>query len=271
MPRSANAASSACGRLRRRRDRHAERHHQRDRRTGRSSPRAARWSCTSSAVSLGAGGHLNGVDVTPTTTRPPSKRVEHVAEREGAGHRVELVARLDQPGVASGCEVGAQRDHQDVGVEGPGVGLHAPRHRVDRRDGRLHEPDAGLGARSAYAVQDVRRRRCGRTSRRAWRSRRRSRRPGRPARRRRRCRARASSEVASSRPPKPAPRIRTRIRGPLAVRARSGPGASCAWPNSWASACARLKTSWASCSQVIAMPPCSWTVSAATWSSASEQ
>jgi hypothetical protein len=32
-----------------------------------------------------------------------------------------------------------------------------------------------------------------------------------------------------------------------------------------------LNTSWASCSQVIAMPPWSCTVSAATWSSASEQ
>lgn len=37
-------------------------------------PRASRKSCISSAVSLGAGGHLNGVDVTPTTTRPPANR-----------------------------------------------------------------------------------------------------------------------------------------------------------------------------------------------------
>ena len=36
-------------------------------------PRAVRKSCTSSAVSLGAGGHLNGVEVTPTTTWPPWK------------------------------------------------------------------------------------------------------------------------------------------------------------------------------------------------------
>jgi hypothetical protein len=35
------------------------------------SPRSVRKSCTSSAVSLGAGGHLNGVEVTPTITRPP--------------------------------------------------------------------------------------------------------------------------------------------------------------------------------------------------------
>lgn len=51
---------------------------------------------------------------------------------------------------------------------------------------------------------------------------------------------------------------------------------SCAratWAGSqrWLNACARLNTSWASCSQVIAMPPCSWTVSDATWSRASEQ
>ncbi len=47
--------------------------------------------------------------------------------------------------------------------------------------------------------------------------------------------------------------------------------ASCAGCHSWFSACARLNNSWASCSQVIAMPPCSWTVSEATWSRASEQ
>ncbi len=36
------------------------------------SPRCVRKSCIISAVSLGAGGHLNGADVTPTTTLPPS-------------------------------------------------------------------------------------------------------------------------------------------------------------------------------------------------------
>ena len=34
-------------------------------------PWSTSQSCISSAVSLGAGGHLNGVDVTPMTTRPP--------------------------------------------------------------------------------------------------------------------------------------------------------------------------------------------------------
>ena len=37
------------------------------------SPRSTRWSCSNSAVSLGAGGHLNGVERTPMITRPPPK------------------------------------------------------------------------------------------------------------------------------------------------------------------------------------------------------
>jgi hypothetical protein len=37
-------------------------------------PRRVRNSSTSSAVSLGAGGHLNGVEATPTITLPPAKR-----------------------------------------------------------------------------------------------------------------------------------------------------------------------------------------------------
>ncbi len=56
------------------------------------SPRWLRKSWTSSAVSLGAGGHLNGVEVTPTTTRPPSKFLQDVTEGKSSGHGVELVA-----------------------------------------------------------------------------------------------------------------------------------------------------------------------------------
>ncbi|HEY1669284.1 MAG TPA: hypothetical protein VGG54_26620 [Trebonia sp.] len=36
-------------------------------------PRSTRKSCSISAVSLGAGGHLNGVEVTPMISRPPPK------------------------------------------------------------------------------------------------------------------------------------------------------------------------------------------------------
>ena len=57
---------------------------------------------------------------------------EHVAQGEGAGHRVELVAALDQAGRGLGVQVGAERDHQHVGVEGPGVGLDPLGGGVDR-------------------------------------------------------------------------------------------------------------------------------------------
>ena len=33
-------------------------------------PRSVRWSCSSSAASLGAGGHLKGAPQTPTIARP---------------------------------------------------------------------------------------------------------------------------------------------------------------------------------------------------------
>ena len=63
--------------------------------------------------------------MTPTTTRPPSKSRQHVAEGERAGHRVELVPAFDQPGGGRGVEIGAERHDHHVGVEGPGVGLDA--------------------------------------------------------------------------------------------------------------------------------------------------
>ncbi len=73
------------------------------------------------------------------------------------------------------------------------------------------------------------------------------------------------------------PRPRPHAAGPCAqpgvspVESRTDARATCAGSQSRLSTWARLKTSCASCSQVIAMPPCSWTVSEATWSSASEQ
>ena len=47
----------------------------------RGGPRSARRSCMSRAVSLGAGGHLNGVEVTPTIDpcRPRTRRARHAA------------------------------------------------------------------------------------------------------------------------------------------------------------------------------------------------
>ena len=60
------------GCCRRRRDWQTERHHQADR-TSLRTPRPVRWSCSNNAASLGAGGHLNGVDVTPTMAWPFEK------------------------------------------------------------------------------------------------------------------------------------------------------------------------------------------------------
>ena len=42
-------------------------------------PRSMRKSCINSAVSLGAGGHLNGVEVTPTITSSTLEGREHIS------------------------------------------------------------------------------------------------------------------------------------------------------------------------------------------------
>ena len=87
-----------------------------------SRPRAWRNSCVSRAVSLGAGGHLNGVDVTrsaPALREP----IEHLAQGEGTRDRVELVPAFDEPRSRTRIDVGAESDHQDVRVEGGAVGL----------------------------------------------------------------------------------------------------------------------------------------------------
>ena len=71
----------------------------------------------SSAVSLGAGGHLKGVEVTATMTRPPSKPAMTSRERERSVLCVELVAAFDEAGRRRRVEIGAERDDEDVGVE----------------------------------------------------------------------------------------------------------------------------------------------------------
>ena len=133
---------------------------------------------------------------------------QHVAQRERAGHRVELVAALDQPGRGRRVEVGAERDDQDVGVE-----RRRRRSRPAWRPGRstdrgLHEAHARLDE-VAVRVEHRRRPRSARTSRRAWRSRRRSRRSGRSGRPRRRRRTRRTTASSArghrSRHPAPGP------------------------------------------------------------------
>ena len=60
---------------------------------------------------------MNGVDGDPDDDPTALELRQHVAQREGAGLRVELVPTLDQAGCCSGVEVGAERHHQDVGLE----------------------------------------------------------------------------------------------------------------------------------------------------------
>ena len=73
-----------------------------------------------------------------------------------AGRRVELVLRLDQPGRRSEVVVGAERDHEDVGLVRAGVGRHMPRLGVDRRDLFPNEPHSGLdqvAVRQSHGVE----------------------------------------------------------------------------------------------------------------------
>ena len=122
----------------------AERDHERDlaARRGRRAPRGSRAS--SSAHSLGAGGHLNGAPHTPTIARPSENGAAPRRSRVGAGDGVELVAALGEPRRRVEVVVGAERDDEDVGLVEAGVGRHAPRLRVDRGDRLLQEAHAGL-------------------------------------------------------------------------------------------------------------------------------
>ena len=81
---------------------------------------------------------------TPTIARPFVNVGQHVAQPLGAGHGVELVAALGEPGRRVQVVVGAERDDQDVGLVRAGVRRHAPRFRVDRRDRLLQETHPGL-------------------------------------------------------------------------------------------------------------------------------
>ena len=88
---------------------------------------------------------------------PPPKSSSTSRGSEGAGDRVELVARLDQARSGRRVEVGAQRDHQHVASNGPAsVSTRRPR-RVDGPDRGLDEPDPRLDE-SRYACRTRRRR-----------------------------------------------------------------------------------------------------------------
>ena len=107
-------------------------------------PRAASWSCSSRAHSLGAGGHLNGAPHTPITACPLEKPADGIAHPHGALDAVELLTRFGEPGRPVHVVVGAERDDQHVGLVGAGVRGDGTGLGIDRGDRLLQEADAGL-------------------------------------------------------------------------------------------------------------------------------
>ena len=108
-------------------------------------PRAVSASSSSSAHSLGAGGHLNGAPQTPIDRAALRERRDDLGQPLGAGHGVELVAALGEARRGVEVVVGAERDDEHVGLVDSRVGGHPPRLGIDRGDRLLQEPHAGLG------------------------------------------------------------------------------------------------------------------------------
>ena len=84
------------------------------------------------------------------------ERGQHLGHPLRAGDRVELVARLGEPGRRVEVVVGAERDDEDVGLVDPRIGRDPARLGIDRGDRLLQEADAGLGdvsVRKANGVQ----------------------------------------------------------------------------------------------------------------------
>jgi hypothetical protein len=64
---------------------------------------------------------------------------QHIARREGAIDRVELVSCLRQSGRGGEIHVSPERDYYHVALKPSRVGLHAPGDRINRLNGRLNE------------------------------------------------------------------------------------------------------------------------------------
>ena len=142
------------------------------------------------------------------------ERRKQLRQPLGAGDGVELVAALGEPRRRVQVVVGAERDDQEVGLVDAAVGGHAARLGIDRGDRLLQKPHPGL---YEVAVWDADRIGC------------------RPAEHHVELRiaedervalvdqrhvdvsaSASDSIVASSRPPKPAPRMSTRVfTGPI--------------------------------------------------------
>jgi hypothetical protein len=123
----------------RRRDRRGERDHHADRHV------AADTSLAQVVVEehrglARRGRALEGGPAHPDDRLAAAERGEHLAQGFRAGHRIELVAGLGEAGGRSEVVVGAERDHEHVGLVGPRVGRHTAGDGVDRGDRLLPEP-----------------------------------------------------------------------------------------------------------------------------------
>ncbi len=143
MPRSANAASSAWDASGDGGIGHGERHHQVD--LGLVADPSSREEVVHEQRGLARGGRaLEGRRGDRNDDPASLEARDDVAQRERPVLCVELVAAFDEAGSRRRVEIGAERDHEDVGVEGARIGLDSLGSRIDRVDVRLHEPDAGL-------------------------------------------------------------------------------------------------------------------------------
>ncbi len=87
---------------------------------------------------------MNGAPQTPTIARPLENVGSTSANSLRAGDGVELVSGLGEPRRGVQVVVGAERNDQDIRLVDAGVGGHAARFGVDRRDRLLEEPHARL-------------------------------------------------------------------------------------------------------------------------------
>ena len=118
-------------------------------------PLLVRRSCSRSAHSLGAGGHLYGAPHTPTRAWPLTNVGRIARKAVGARDRVEFVCALE-PRRRRHVVVGAQRDHEMIALVDASVGRHAAGSGIDRGDRLPLEAHSRLGelrVREAHRVE----------------------------------------------------------------------------------------------------------------------
>ena len=142
----------------------------------------------------------------------PRETGQQLRQPRGPRQGVELVSRRREPRRRFDVVVSAERHDEHVGLVDAGIGRYPARFGIDGGDRLLQKAHAWLRDLTVRET-DIVRRSSVRTSRRASSTRRQTRRSCRSGQRRPRAATASDSIVASSRPPKPAPRMRTRCTG----------------------------------------------------------